>query len=113
MNTTTKPAVQALLFLQSQKPQNLLDYVALIMIALEDCNYHSELAQLQEITGIKVNQFYSTQWDTAGVQLARMLTWCGEACCLTVMASCPELQDKKGLAALMAAIGINVSNYKL
>ena len=112
INYQAKPEVQALLFLNDQKPQ-LLDCVGLLMIALEDCNFHSELAKLQEITGIKVNQFYNTKWDKVGIQLSNMLEWCAEACCLTIMASCPELKDKKGLGLLLAKSGITLSNYKL
>jgi hypothetical protein len=90
INYQEKPEVQALLFLNEQKPQ-LLDCVGLLMIALEDCNFHSELAKLQEITGIKVNQFYNTKWDKVGIQLS----------------------NKKGLGLLLAKSGITLSNYKL
>lgn len=108
-----KPEVKALLFLKEEQPKDLLDCVGLLMVALEDCNYATELAKIQEITGIKVNQFYNTKWDKVGIQLSNMLGWCAEACCLTIMASCPELKDKKSLALLLSTSGISVSSYKL
>ncbi len=113
INYQEKPVVKALLFLKGEQPKDLLDCIGLLMVALEDCNYATELAKLQEITGIKVNRFYSTKWDKVGIQLSNMLEWCAEACCLTIMASCPKIEDKKSLALLLSTSGISVSNYKL
>ena len=113
INYQEKPEVQALLFLKGEQPKDLLDCVGLLMIALEECNFHTPLAKLQELTGIKVNQFYRTKWEKVGMELATMLGWCGEACCLTIMASCPEFKDKKSLGLLIATSGIKLTDHKL
>lgn len=102
-------AAKALMFVKQQKPRDILDRLVMLMMALEDSNYHTENAKLQKESGIDIRQFYGSKWDTAGVKLAHMLGWDGITAAWVIVASCETEADKRGLLALLRTSGIDIT----
>ena len=102
-------AAKALMFVKRQNPRDILDSLVILMMALEDSNYHTELAKLQEHSGVKINSFYGSKWDKAGIKLARMLGWDGLSAAWVIVASQKTTKDKKGILALLKSSGIDIT----
>ena len=94
--------------ISDSEPKNILDSLIIIMSALEDSNYHTPLARLQELSGVKLQNFYGSTFDKVGVQLARDLGWDGVSCALKVIKEMKP-EDQKGMATLLRSSGINIT----
>lgn len=98
-------AMEALVWLKSKEPLNPLERYTLLMGALEDANYHSELANLQRISGIQYD--HTSKMADLGVELSKKLEWDGDLICLVVLTSAPK-SDQRGLLSLLRSAGLNV-----
>lgn len=102
-------AAKALMFVKQQKPRDILDRLVMLMMALEDSNFHTENTKLQNLSGVDIRQFYGSKWDDAGVKLANMLGWDGITAAWVIVASCETEKDKRGLLALLRSSGIDIT----
>ena len=102
-------AAKALMFVKQQNPSSILDRLVMLMMALEDSNFHTENEKLQQESGIDIRNFYGSKWEDAGVKLAHMLGWDGITAAWVIVASCETDKDKRGLLALLKASGIDIT----
>lgn len=102
-------AIKALQYLKDQNPRDILDCVVTLMMALEDSNFHTELAKLQEATGLDIRKFYGSKWETVGIELSKMVGWDGLTAAWVVAASMDDLNDKRGFISLLTSAGIDIT----